>query len=142
MFDELLEDDPYMQELVNRAEKRAAVQALQRAVVSVIEVRFPALGELAQQQVTQINSLDNLHFLIQKLSIAPNESIAIWLLSPTAALSGLALLPILAIKLWSCGLAFIWFEAIWATPLARRCDVSSPRGPPPSHQARIDDRAA
>ncbi len=85
MFDELLEDDPYMQELVNRAEKRAAVQALQRAVVSVIEVRFPALGELAQQQVTQINSLDNLHFLIQKLSIAPNESIAIWLLSPTAA---------------------------------------------------------
>jgi len=85
MFDELLEDDPYMQELVNRAEKRAAVQALQRAVVSVIEVRFPALAELAQQQVIQINNLDNLQFLIQKLSIAPNESIAIWLLSPTAA---------------------------------------------------------
>ena len=85
MFDELLEDDPYMQELVNRAEKRAAVQALQRAVVSVIEVRFPALAELAQQQVIQINNLDNLQFLIQKLSIAPNESIAIWLLSPTTA---------------------------------------------------------
>ena len=85
MFDELLEDDPHIQELVNRVEKRAAIQALQRAVVSVIEVRFPALAELAQQQVTQINSLDNLHFLIQKLSIAPNESIAIWLLSPTAA---------------------------------------------------------
>ena len=85
MFDSLLEDDPYIQEVANRAADRAAVQVLQRAVLNVVKARFPALAELAQQQVAQINSPDNLDLLIQKISTAPDESLVRWLLSPTAA---------------------------------------------------------
>ncbi len=85
MYDSLLEDDPYIQEVANRAADRAAVQVLQRAVLNVVKARFSALAELAQQQVAQINSPDNLDLLIQKISTAPDESLVRWLLSPAAA---------------------------------------------------------
>jgi len=55
MFDELLEDDPYIQELVNRAEKRAAVQALQRVFMGVGELgmKYPtAQGGSNTQPIT------------------------------------------------------------------------------------------
>jgi len=84
MFDSLLEDDPYIQERENRAEVRGETRALQRAVLNVVKARFPALAELAQQQVAQINSPDNLDLLIQKISTAPDESLVRWLLSPAA----------------------------------------------------------
>ncbi len=77
MFDSLLEDDPYIQE----RENRVATQELQKAVIEVVQGRFPALGELAQQTVRQESRPDALHLLIKQISAAPDEAFARWLLS-------------------------------------------------------------
>src|SRR5258708_27599144 len=62
MFDSLLEDDPYIQE----RENRVATQELQKAVIEFVQGRFPTLGELAQQTVTQVSRSDALHLLIKQ----------------------------------------------------------------------------
>lgn len=81
MFDSLLEDDPYIQE----RETRVATQELQKAVVEFVQGRFPTLGELAQQTVTQVSRPDALHLLIKQISAAPDEVFTRQLLGTLAA---------------------------------------------------------
>jgi len=80
-FGSLLDENPFVEK--RKAESR--IEALQGAVVTVVRARFPALTELAQQQVTRINNLDTLDFLIEKLSTAPDETTVRFLLSSPAA---------------------------------------------------------
>jgi len=81
MFDSLLEDDPYIQE----REIRAATQELQKAVVEVVQARFPTLEELAQQTITQVRDRGALHLLIKQISAAPDEAFTRQLLGTLAA---------------------------------------------------------
>ncbi len=81
MFDSLLEDDPYIQE----REIRAATQELQKAVVEVVQGRFPTLEELAQQTVVQVRDRGALHLLIKQISAAPDEAFTRQLLGTLAA---------------------------------------------------------
>ena len=81
MYDPLWEEHPKVKQI--RAESKT--EALQSAVVTIVKARFPALTELAQQQVAQINKPDALDLLLQKISTAPDESMVRWLLSPSAA---------------------------------------------------------
>jgi hypothetical protein len=85
MFEELLDDDPYLRERDERAEARGAVQALQKTTVNIVKRRFPELVKLAEQRVAQITSSDVLEELVGMLSTAPDENTARFLLSPTAA---------------------------------------------------------
>lgn len=68
-----------------RATREAAKTQLQRAMVYVVRVRFPRLTELAQQSTQQIDSLDILGFLLDKIEGAESEAEARRLLLPPAA---------------------------------------------------------
>jgi hypothetical protein len=92
MFEELLEDDPYLKERDARVAAKAAaqaatqaLQALQRTAVDVVRHRFPTLVGLAEQRVNAINNPEVLHELLVMLSTAPDEKTARFVLDPTAA---------------------------------------------------------
>jgi 2-oxo-4-hydroxy-4-carboxy--5-ureidoimidazoline (OHCU) decarboxylase len=84
-FDSLLEQSPYVKKKSAEAEERGIVEGLQKAIVTIVRRRFPALTELAQQQVAQINKPDVLDYLIEQVSTAPDEAMIRQLLRSTAA---------------------------------------------------------
>ena len=84
-FDSLLEENPFVQKKSAEAEERGKVIALQSVVVKVVRGRFPALAELAQEQVTKIDKPDALDFLFDKVSTAPDEATVRFLLNSSAA---------------------------------------------------------
>ena len=84
-FDSLLEQNPYVQKKKEEGREEGEIKALQRSVVNIVRKRFPALADLAQQQVAQINKPDVLDYLIAQVSTAPDENVVRFLLSPSAA---------------------------------------------------------
>lgn len=85
MYDNLIEQDPKMKKMRAESEAKGELRASQRMLVKVVNARFPALAELARQQVKHIDNPDTLDLLAQKIVTAPDENTARWLLSPTAA---------------------------------------------------------
>lgn len=69
MYDPLWEEHPKVKKIRVESE----VQALRSAIVTVVKVRFPALGEMAQRKVEQINTPDVLNFLLAQISAEPEE---------------------------------------------------------------------
>lgn len=69
MYDSLLEQDPFAEEMRVKGE----VRGLQRAILSLIKRHFPALTELAQQRVAQITDLDELDQLHEQIADASDE---------------------------------------------------------------------
>ena len=65
--------------------KEGLIEGLQKAFVILVEVRFPSLAELAQQNIVQITKPDQLDLLIQEIVHAPDETIVRWILSTIAA---------------------------------------------------------
>ena len=88
-FDSLLAENPFVQKKSAEAEEKGRAEgkviALQAVVVKVVRGRFPALAELAQEQVTKINKPDALDFLFDKVSTAPDEATVRFLLNSSAA---------------------------------------------------------
>jgi hypothetical protein len=80
-FDSLLDESPFVQ----KRKAEALTEGLQKALVAVIRGRFPDLTEFAQQHVVKITKPDVLEYLIEQVSISPDESIIRQLLRPTAA---------------------------------------------------------
>ena len=92
-FDSLLEENPFVQKKSAESEEKGRTEglaegraegkviALQAVVVKVVRGRFPALAELAQEQVTKINNPGALDFLFDKVITAPDEGKLHWLLS-------------------------------------------------------------
>ncbi len=106
-YDEFIDDNPLVQEHIARGiakgiekyfseiqakgeikdiAKREAIQktegqvlGLQQSILSIVNVRFPALAEQAQQQVTKISSIEDLDRLIKQLAVASDEATALWL---------------------------------------------------------------
>lgn len=68
-----------------RAAREAATVQLRRAMIHIVKVRFPELTELAQQSAPQIDSLDILGFLLDKIESAESEAEARRLLLPPVA---------------------------------------------------------
>jgi hypothetical protein len=81
MYDSLLEQDSY----VHEQRDRGRTEGQQKALLELIEVRFPALVELAQQQVAHLNKSDELSRLMKQIALAPDEATVRWLLSTLAA---------------------------------------------------------
>lgn len=81
MYDSLLEQDAY----VHEQRDRGRTEGQQKALLDLVEVRFPALVELAQQQVAHLNKSDELSRLMKQIALAPDEATARWLLSTLAA---------------------------------------------------------
>ena len=97
MFNDLFEDDPFIQE--KKAEGRAEglaeglaegkaeglAEGLQTAVVTVVEGRFPSLKTLAQQKAKQLRTPEELNMLLRQLSRAQDETLTRCLLEDSAA---------------------------------------------------------
>ena len=79
MYDPLWENHPKVKKI--RAESE--VKALQSAVVTIVKARFPALTELAQQKVAQINTPEVLNYLLEQIVAEPDEAVVRALLRPT-----------------------------------------------------------
>ena len=58
---------------------------LQRAVLTVVESRFPPLAELARQQVMQVRKPDTIDYALKALVKAPDEQVARMLLELLAS---------------------------------------------------------
>lgn len=80
-YDSLLDQDPEIQERIAKGEIRGA----QKIVLDIVEARFPALGELAQERVTLIRNTDALGQLAKQVVTVPDEATARWLLGTLEA---------------------------------------------------------
>ena len=80
-YDSLLDEDPEIKERIARGK----IEERQRAVIEFIEARFPALVEVAQEQVVRLNKPDELSRLTKQIALAPDEATARWVLSTFAA---------------------------------------------------------
>jgi len=76
-YDSLLESDPEIQQM--------KAQVGQEYVMLVVKTRFPALTEIAQRQVAQLNKSDDLNRLMKQIILAPDEKIARWVLDTCVA---------------------------------------------------------
>jgi predicted transposase YdaD len=105
MFDSLLEQNPYVQELKNRVaaeaeakgkaegiaegkaegEAEGEVKGLQVAVIEIVRRRFPSLLDIAQQRVERVKKPDALSQFVGQISTAPDEATAAWLITTLAA---------------------------------------------------------
>ena len=77
-YDSLVDEEA--QEWVARGEIRMA----QKMIIGLVEARFPALIELAQERVTLITNTDALSQLIKQVGTVPDEATARWLLNTFA----------------------------------------------------------
>jgi flagellar biosynthesis/type III secretory pathway protein FliH len=105
MWDDLMERDPKMRKIRKESEAKGKAQGvaegkaqgvaegktqglaegLQKAVITVITLRFPPLTELAQQKVTQVQKPETLNLLLDKVSTVPDEDTVRLLLDIIAA---------------------------------------------------------
>ena len=85
MYDPLWDDHPKVKKIREESKQQGKIEGLRTAVLSVVEVRFPDLTELAQQEVSKINTPDILKYLMDQLLAAPDETIARFVLHPSAA---------------------------------------------------------
>lgn len=84
-YNNLLDEDPYIQQKKAEGEAEGRAEGLQEAVITLVQVRFPPLRELAQEKVTRIATSEKLTLLLQQVATAPDEATARWLFSTLAA---------------------------------------------------------
>jgi hypothetical protein len=80
-YDSLLDEDPEIQERVAKAK----IAGQQKAVLDFVEVRFPTLVLVAQEQIVRLNKADELSRLMKQIALAPDEATARWVLGTFAA---------------------------------------------------------
>lgn len=105
MWDNLLEQDPYIKKKIATAAKAAAKAAAEAAeakgmekgmekgriegernsVIRVVSLRFPRLADAARQRVQHIGKADELEALMDQLLLAPDEATARRVLNPPSA---------------------------------------------------------
>ena len=85
MFTDPLAETPTYQRLVKQGRDEGLQQGMQRAVLDVIELKFPSLTSLAQEKVPQETKPDALELLLKVVVTTPEESVARLLLESLAA---------------------------------------------------------
>ena len=96
MFDKLWDESPmvqkmreqdrakYYEEGINKGTAQGItqgeVQALQRTLVSAVQIKFPDLTDFAQKQAKRYSDPVALELLFQKMLTAPDAKSARWLL--------------------------------------------------------------
>jgi predicted transposase YdaD len=101
MWDNLLEEDPYIQKKVAkgvaegeargeakgeaRGEAKGEIRASQRMVIDLVDARFPSLVDLARQRVQKIKETEDLRQLGRQIAVAPDEATARRVLTSFAA---------------------------------------------------------
>ena len=89
MWDDLMERDPKMKKIRKESEAKGKAQGiaegLQKAVITVVTLRFPPLTELAQQKVSRVRQPDTLNLLLEQVTSVSDEEAARLLLDGIAA---------------------------------------------------------
>jgi len=89
MWDDLMERDPKMKKIRKESEAKSEAQGiakgLQKAVITVVTLRFPPLTELAQQKVSRVRQPDTLNLLLEQVTSVSDEEAARLLLDGIAA---------------------------------------------------------
>ncbi len=80
-YDSLIDDNPDIQKRVAKGETRGA----QEMVTTLVGARFPQLVEVAQQKVSNIQSVEVLAQLIKQIGTVEDEKTALWVLNSYAA---------------------------------------------------------
>jgi hypothetical protein len=77
-FGSLVEESRFVKRAAAKAQaegrEAGMIEALQKAVVEIVEERFPPLAQLPERQVAQVNEPQMLHQLVKKVSSAPDEA--------------------------------------------------------------------
>ena len=81
-YDSLVDEEA--QQWIARGEAEGEIRGAQKMVTNLVEVRFPALSELAQQRVALIRDTGALSRLIKQVGTVPDEATARWLLNTFA----------------------------------------------------------
>ena len=88
MFDPLLEEDPWIQELkahereeawnkgIEQGRNEGKTEAYQNMLLNIIQMRFPSLANLAEIKAAQIKKADLLNHLINQIVLASDEMAA------------------------------------------------------------------
>ena len=85
MYDQLWEENSKIKRIRAESEEKGKVEALQRALVTVVDSRFPALSELAQEKSKQITTPDVLDMIVRLVVTAQTESVVRQMLNTLAA---------------------------------------------------------
>ena len=72
-YDWFLDDNPDVQERVEKGMEKGQLQGLQRSVLKILKKRFPSLVDLAQQRIVAITDQDELDQLIDQLLVVTDE---------------------------------------------------------------------
>lgn len=87
MYDDLFENNPKIKKIRAESKERGKTEgqtmALRRAVVNIVQKRFPVLVELARKRTSHISKLAALDNLVLDISDAPDEAAARALLEAT-----------------------------------------------------------
>jgi hypothetical protein len=77
MWHNLLEQDPKMNLMSAEREAKGMIagriEASQRILLDIIEVRFPRLAESAKQPVKRVRRCEKLIQLLKQIAVAPDE---------------------------------------------------------------------
>jgi len=76
MFDQLLEEDPWVKEKIAEGKAEARTEAASKELLRLVQGRYPALLHLAKARVTKGEPPDALDILIEQLWAAPDEQAA------------------------------------------------------------------
>jgi hypothetical protein len=81
MFDSLLDESRLVKkkaaeaEAKGRVEERAEeIEALRQLILGIVQTRFPALAQLAQQKVATLSEPKQFHGLIMQIAMARDEA--------------------------------------------------------------------
>lgn len=74
MYDRLWEDNPKVKKTLAKGKAEGEITTLQRTLVRIVSLRFPALTELVQQRVKQLNKPEELDQLVEQVVMAPDEA--------------------------------------------------------------------
>jgi hypothetical protein len=78
MYEFLLESNPRIKrirlEAKEEGEVKGEVKAMRQSLIDVVEIRFPALTELATQRAKEMSNLEELRQLMRQATAAPDEA--------------------------------------------------------------------
>jgi hypothetical protein len=75
-FESLLDSNPFVRDRVAKGRAEGEAKGLQEALLITVELRFPALLDLAQERAKRANRPDTLKLALQGIKTASSEEIA------------------------------------------------------------------
>ena len=80
MSDNLLEESRFVKKKVAEAfakgRVKGEIKALRQIIIELVQARFPALAQQAQQKLTMVSEPKQLHKLIVQIAVARDEAAA------------------------------------------------------------------